>query len=231
MTATAVRLGLLASQILLASGALAVVLGVAGNFVFGAARDRASVATPHAVAAAPHAPSAPVAQTSAKMLHEQEQDHLEIASLTAENLGLKSRLTALERDLAAAQAAAKAEQTRMALNTPRSLTETQKAKLLAALKAIPGPPQVRIQTLSDPESSIYASEIVKIIEGANYLGQLQNMGNPSPAPKGLRIIVKPGDTRGAAIRYAFEAVKIPVVTSEADIGAFDAQITIGMKPK
>jgi len=57
------------------------------------------------------------------------------------------------------------------------------------------------------------------------------VGNPSPVPKGLRIVVKPGDTRGAAIRYAFEAVKIPIVTSEADIGSFDAQITIGTKPK
>jgi len=223
MTASAVRLGLLASQILLASGALAVVLGVAGNFVFGAAREKAFVAASHA-AAAPHANRTTAA-------HEQEQDHLEIASLTAENLGLKSRLTALERDLATAQAAAKAQHTQMALDAPRSLTEAQKVKLLAALKAIPGPPQVRIQTLADPEASIYASEIVKIIENANYLGQLQNVGNPSPVPKGLRIVVKPGDTRGAAIRYAFEAVKIPIVTSEADIGSFDAQITIGTKPK
>lgn len=233
MTASAVRLGLLASQVLLASGALAVVLGVAGNFVFGAAREKAVMAASHA-AAAPHTARTAAPQTAADLAHaahEQEQDHLEIASLTAENLGLKSRLTAMERDLATAQAAAKAEQTKMALDAPRSLTEAQKVKLLAALKAIPGPPQVRIQTLSDPEASIYASEIVKIIENANYLGQLQNVGNPSPAPKGVRIIVKPGDTRGAAIRYAFEAVKIPIVTSEADIGSFDAQITIGTKPK
>jgi len=222
MTETAVRLWLLASQILLASGAVAVVLGAVGTLVFGSLREKALVTPVHAVAVAPaHADHA----------HEQEQDRLEIAALTAENLGLKSRLTATERDLAAAQAAAKAEQTKQTLNAPRALTDAQKTKLLAALKAIPGPPQVRIQTLSDPEASIYASEIVKIIESANYLGQLQNMGNPTPAPKGLRIIVKPGDARGAAIRYAFEAVKIPVIASEADIGAFDAQITIGTKPK
>jgi hypothetical protein len=226
MSATAVRLWLLASQILLASGALAVLLGAAGTLVFGSLREKAMVTPAHPVAAAaPHADHA----------HEQEQDRLEIAALTAENLGLKSRLTAAERDLAAAQdaakAAAKAQVIKMTLDAPRSLTESQKTKLLAALKAIPGPPQVRIQTLSDPESSIYASEIVKIIEGAGYPGQLQNLGSPTPAPKGVHITVKPGDARGAAIRYAFQAVNIPVTTSETDIGAFDAQITIGTKPK
>jgi hypothetical protein len=225
MTATALRLWLLVSQILLASGALAVVLGAAGTIVFGAAREKTLVSAPHPVVVAAAAHVKGVSE------HEAEQDRLEIAALTAENLGLKSRLTATERDLATAQAAVKAEQSKTTLNAPRALTEAQKSKLLAALKAIPGPPQVRIQTLSDPESSIYASEIVKIIEGANYLGQLQNMGNPTPAPKGLRITVKPGDTRGAAIRYAFEAVKIPVITAEGDIGNFDAQITIGTKPK
>jgi hypothetical protein len=225
MTATAVRLWLLASQILLASGALAVVLGAAGTLYFGAAREKTLVSAPHPVVIAA------AAHEKGVSAHEAEQDRLEIAALTAENLGLKSRLTATERDLAAAQAAAKAEQSKQTLNAPRALSEAQKTKLLAALKAIPGPPQVRIQTLSDPEASIYASEIVKIIESANYLGQLQNMGNPTPAPKGLRIIVKPGDTRGAAIRYAFEAVKIPIIASEADIGAFDAQITIGTKVK
>ncbi len=223
MTATALRLWLLASQILLASGALAVVLGAAGTIYFGAAKEKTLVSTPHPVVVAAHDKSAND--------HEAQQDRLEIAALTAENLGLKSRLTATERDLAAAQAAAKTEQSKQTLNAPRSLSEAQKSKLLAALKAIPGPPQVRIQTLSEPESSIYASEIVKVIESANYLGQLQNLGNPTPAPKGLRIIVKPGDTRGAAIRYAFEAVKIPIITSEADIGNFDAQITIGTKVK
>jgi hypothetical protein len=225
MTATALRLWLLASQILLASGALAVVLGAAGTIIFGAAKEKALVSQPHPVVAAA------AAHETGVSAHEAEQDRLEIAALTAENLGLKSRLTATERDLAAAQAAAKAEQSKMTLDAPRSLTEAQKSKLLAALKAIPGPPQVRIQTLNDPESSIYASEIVKVIESANYLGQLQNLGNPTPAPKGVRIVVKPGDVRGAAIRYAFEAVKIPVIASESDIGAFDAQITIGTKPK
>ncbi len=221
MTATALRLWLLASQILLASGALAVVLGAAGTIIFGAAKEKALVSQPHPVVAAA------AAHETGVSAHEAEQDRLEIAALTAENLGLKSRLTATERDLAAA----KAEQSKMTLEAPRSLTEAQKSKLLAALKAIPGPPQVRIQTLNDPESSIYASEIVKVIESANYLGQLQNLGNPTPAPKGVRIVVKPGDVRGAAIRYAFEAVKIPVIASESDIGAFDAQITIGTKPK
>jgi hypothetical protein len=227
MTATALRLWLLASQILLASGALAVVLGAAGTIVFSAAKEKTPVSAPHpVVVAADHA-----APRTPNHTHEMEQDRLEIAALTAENLGLKSRLTATERDLAAAQAAAKAEQSKLTLNAPRALSEAQKSKLLAALKAIPGPPQVRIQTLADPESSIYASEIVKIIESANYLGQLQNMGNPTPAPKGLRIIVKPGDTRGAAIRYAFQAVGIPIIASEGDIGNFDAQITIGTKAK
>jgi hypothetical protein len=210
---SALRAWLLASQILLASGAVAVVIGAVGTVRFTAARERLIVAQAlaHPKAAVPAAPP---------------PDPAQIAALKAENLALQQRLTGAEQNLTAAQAAT--HQLEAAL--PRRLTEAQKATLLAALKSIPGPPEVTVFTLSDPEAGAYADQIVKIIDAAGYRGQVKNLGAPAPPPKGLRLLVKPGDTKGAAIGYAFQAVKIPVIIAQGDPGAFDIAITIGVKP-
>lgn len=220
MDMSAVRIWLVVSQVLLASGALAVVLGAVGTTVFNSAREK--LAIERVVAARGEPAGAQAAESTIQTLREA-------------NLALQSRLDATEQDRQAA--ANDLEATRLAhaklreALTPRSLSEAQKDRLLAALKAIPGPPQVRMIVLGDPEANAYGSALVKVIEAAGYGGQLQNVPALVPPLYGVHITVKPADPKGAALKYAFGAVPIPVVVSEGPVGDFDAEIVVGLQPK
>ncbi len=115
-------------------------------------------------------------------------------------------------------------------SAPRLISEAQAARLTAALKAVPGPPVVNIQTLTEPEAAAYGAMIVRVIEGAGYRGQTETLPHPDPPPRGLHLLLKPSSTRAEAIRYAFEALHIPVIVGVSDTPVFDAVIVVGLKP-
>ncbi len=245
MDMSVVRLWLLASQILLAAGAVAVVLGAVGTVRFTALRERLTVA--EAISRRPPAPDAPAPEGPTPVIAPVSDTPpttsvavpaggpaasaaslAQVTALRTENQTLKNQLAAAQKDLKAATE--HAAQGHTPSSGPRSLTDAQKTRLLAALKAIPGPPNLDVLTLSDPEAAAYGDQFVRLIDQAGYRGQAKNIGLPNPAPRGLHLTIKPGNARGTAIKYALEAVGIPVTVSAGDTGAFDIQMTIGLKP-
>lgn len=218
MSASAARSWLTLSQAALSLGVVAVALGALGVMRLSGQIHRA---TPQATGASASATSAASPAISARL-----------TALETENEALRAQLAAADKSLDAAHKSLAAEESRAATLTasqPRVMSDAQAAKLTAAFKAIPGPPRVNIQTLADPEAAGYGASLVRVIEAAGFRGQTETI-HPDPAPRGVILALKAGSPQASAIRYAFEALHIPVHASTAETGTFDAIITVGLKP-
>lgn len=225
MSASGLRLWLTVSQILLACGVLSVVLGAVGVMLLTAGQEKLAVER--------------ILTRAPAVAHPEDGEaRREVAALQAANLALQTRLDlaehnrpAVAHDLEVAHAAPAQTPQAPQSPEPRTLTEGQKARLMAALKAIPGPPEVHLVVLGDPEANAYGMSLVRVLEAAGYRGQLQSVPALTPPLYGVNLTVKPADPKGAALKYAFGAVPIPVIVSEGEVGAFDAEIVIGLNPR
>ncbi len=220
MSAQAVRLWLQLSQILLAAGVLAVIVGAAGTIILGSARERLTLA---AFAARPAPPPRPLPTA---------RPDETVVALRAANADLTARLAAAEAAQAAdarqlAEHAGAPTPAKPAAGALVPLTPAREARLVAALKAVPGPPQIHVVIVSDPAAAAYGESLVKAFEAAGYRGQLQKGAVLTPPLHGIHLTIAPTSTRGAAIKYALQAVGVPVIVDEGNPGAFDAFIAVG----
>ncbi len=59
---------------------------------------------------------------------------------------------------------------------------------------------------------------------------MNRIGMMAPPPYGVSLTLRNGSPKSLAIKAAFESAQIPVTSSFADIGTFDAKVLVGLRP-
>jgi hypothetical protein len=113
---------------------------------------------------------------------------------------------------------------------PRGLSEHQRLSFIAALRAAPQPLTIEFTVIGDQEAALYAEAIGAALNAAKVQGSMNRIGMIAPPPYGVLLTLRNGSTRSIAIKAAFERAHIPVTSSFADIGMFDAKVLVGLRP-
>jgi hypothetical protein len=113
---------------------------------------------------------------------------------------------------------------------PRRLSDEQRSSLITALRSAPQPLTVQVTLLGDQEAGTYGKAILEALNAANVQGSAGRAGIMTPPPYGIKLTLQQGNPKSVAIKAAFEQAHIPITSSFADTGAFDARILIGLRP-
>lgn len=112
---------------------------------------------------------------------------------------------------------------------PRRLSGKQRLSLISLLNAAQ-PLKIHFTRLEDQEAFIYASAIVLALQAAHVQLSMETYALVTPPTFGLNITFPNENQKSLAIKAAFEKAEIPAVISFGDTGAFDARISVGLRP-
>lgn len=113
---------------------------------------------------------------------------------------------------------------------PRSLSSPQRDALVKYLIEAAKPLNVNVILIGDREAELYGNQIASALQEAKVHFQLNHVGIMSPPPYGIQITLQPNSTKSISFKNAFEKASVPAIVASGNIGQFDAQILIGLKP-
>jgi hypothetical protein len=113
---------------------------------------------------------------------------------------------------------------------PRRLSNHQRSSFISALRAAPQPLTIEFTVIGDQEAALYGDAIGAALEAAKVQGKMNRIGMMVPPPYGVLLTLRNGSPKSLAIKAAFEIAQIPVTSSFADIGTFDAKVLVGLRP-
>lgn len=204
------------SNVILTIGAFFVLVGTAGVFWTGGIRDRYAderVSRNEAETATAKSNAATANENAANANERTE-------AIRQSNLKLQS---ALEKE--------RLERLRLEESiAPRRISDHQRSSFISALRASPQTLTIEVTVIGDQEATLYAEAIVAALNAAGVHRSMSWIGTVSPPPYGISLTLRNGSRKSLAIKSAFDGAQIPVVSSFADIGVFDAKVLIGLRP-